>query len=172
RTTTVYVTHDQIEAMTLGDRIVVMRDGQVEQCGTPDDIYARPASRFVAEFIGSPAMNMITAARTGDSLHVQGTALALDAVQRASVERHIGDEVIYGLRPEALTLSSDGLPGRLRLLEPTGPETYAFVDTPIGSLVARVQGPVRHKVGDPINLAWASSHAHLFDASTQLRLTA
>ena len=172
RTTTVYVTHDQIEAMTLGDRIAVMRDGLVEQFGTPDDIYSRPASRFVAEFIGSPAMNMISAARAGSTLQAQGTALALDAAQGNALARHDGAEVTYGLRPEALTLAADGLPGRLRLLEPTGPETYAFVDTAIGPLVARVAGIVPSKVGDAVHLSWSGSQAHLFDAKTQRRIAA
>src|SRR4029077_20299666 len=86
RTTTVYVTHDQVEAMTLGDRIAVMRDGQVQQFGTPDDIYARPATRFVAEFIGSPAMNMMQAEafKPGDStLRVKGHDIALTEAQRS-----------------------------------------------------------------------------------------
>ncbi len=172
RTTTVYVTHDQIEAMTLGDRIAVMRDGQVEQLGTPDDIYARPASRFVAEFIGSPAMNMIAASSADGALQAQGTALALDPAQGDALARLGSAEVTYGLRPEALTLADEGLAGRLRLLEPTGPETYAFVDTAIGSLVARVPGVVRSKVGDPVHLAWSASQVHLFDATTQRRIAA
>ena len=143
RTTTVYVTHDQVEAMTLGDRIAVMRDGKVEQFGTPEDIYARPASRFVAEFIGSPAMNMVEAARKGDgTLQAQGTPIAIDPAQAQALARHAGASVTCGLRPEALTLADRGLPGQLRLLEPTGPETYAFVDTAIGSLVARLPGTV------------------------------
>ena len=171
RTTTVYVTHDQVEAMTLGDRIAVMRDGLVEQFGTPEDIYARPASRFVAEFIGSPAMNMVEATRNGDgTLHAQGTAIAVDPAQADALARHAGGNVTCGLRPEALTLSDRGLPGQLRLLEPTGPETYAFVDTAIGPLVARLPGTVTRKVGENVHLAWAASHVHLFDATTQRRI--
>ena len=76
----------------------------------------------------------------------------------------------YGLRPEALKLAAEGLPGRLRLLEPTGPETYAFVDTANGPLVARAPGVVAGKVGDPVHVAWSAAQAHLFDATTERRI--
>ena len=170
QTTTVYVTHDQVEAMTLGDRIAVMKDGTVQQFGSPDDIYARPATRFVAEFIGSPAMNMIAARREAGGLRAHGIELALNDRQRQGLSTSSGDEAIYGLRPEDLTLADDGLPGRISMLEPTGPETYVLVDTAVGKLTVRVAGNVQRKVGDAVHLQWAPQRVHLFDASAGQRL--
>ena len=109
RTTTVYVTHDQVEAMTLGDRIAVMNDGPVQQFGTPDDIYARPATRFVAEFIGSPAMNMIAAQPSAAGLVAEGFELALTDAQRAAIRTAGNPAVDYGLRPEDLSLAETGV---------------------------------------------------------------
>ena len=172
RTTTVYVTHDQVEAMTLGDRIAVMKDGQVLQFGTPDDIYSRPATRFVAEFIGSPAMNLLSVERCADGLQRQGVVLPLSAAQRAALGTAApGGLAHYGIRPEDLVLgSAGGIPGRLAMLEPTGPETYARVDTAIGMLTARVPGKVAQRVGDAVSLAWAPAAAHLFADGSGLRL--
>jgi len=173
RTTTVYVTHDQVEAMTLGDRIAVMRDGVVQQFGTPDDIYTRPATRFVAEFIGSPAMNMLQAdaAVAGNGgLLVQGTPIALSAEQQAALQRQPATGLVVGLRPERVQLGDTGLPGRLKLLEPTGPDTYAFVDTAVGSLVSRVAGTVTQRVGDLVHLSWDARDLHLFDTATDARI--
>ncbi|MBL0087961.1 MAG: sn-glycerol-3-phosphate ABC transporter ATP-binding protein UgpC [Ideonella sp.] len=173
RTTTVYVTHDQVEAMTLGDRIAVMKDGQVQQFGTPDDIYDRPATRFVAEFIGSPAMNLLRAARAGDRLVAGDIDLPLDAAQRRAVAQ-AGDAVDYGVRPEDLQVNpadtSGALPGHLAMLEPTGPETYAKIDTALGTLTARVPGKLALHVGDALTLGWASTAVHLFEAHTGLRV--
>jgi len=173
RVTTVYVTHDQVEAMTLGDRIAVMRDGVVQQFGTPDDIYTRPATRFVAEFIGSPAMNMLEAdapTAGSDGLMVKGSAIALSDEQQAALQRQRAAGVVIGLRPERVQLGDTGLPGRLKLLEPTGPDTYAFVDTAVGSLVSRVAGTVTQRVGDLVHLSWDARDLHLFDTATDARI--
>jgi multiple sugar transport system ATP-binding protein len=167
RTTTVYVTHDQVEAMTLGDRIAVMRDGLVQQFGTPEEIYTRPANRFVAEFIGSPTMNFVSAARSADGLAAQGVALPVNAAQQATIK---GDGVLYGLRPEHIRLSDSGVQGRLKMIEPTGPETYLLVDTAMGPITSRVAGNPHLKVGDAVNLQWAAEAAHLFDAKDERRL--
>ncbi len=168
KTTTVYVTHDQVEAMTLGDRIAVMKDGVVQQFGTPDDIYSRPATRFVAEFIGSPAMNMVTSQRAGNGLAAHGVELQLTEAQRSRLNG--SNEVIYGLRPENLSFADSGLAGTLAMIEPTGPETYALVDTPIGQLTARVPGKVVHRVGERVQLQWNANDAHLFDSKTEARV--
>ena len=167
--TTVYVTHDQVEAMTLGDHIAVMKDGHVEQKGTPDEIYSRPATRFVAEFIGSPQMNMVACQRGAAGLSSHGVDLALDDAHRTALQS-AGNEVLYGLRPEAVSFADDGLPGSLFLIEPTGPETYAIVDTAVGKITARVPGKVHQRMGDNVKLRWSPADAHLFDAKTEKRV--
>ena len=165
RTTTVYVTHDQVEAMTLGDRIAVMRDGVVQQFGAPDDNYSRPATRFVAEFIGSPAMNMLPAdaadaAGSGaPGVTVKGVAITLTTEQKQGLLRQPVAGMVVGLRPECVHLGDNGVPGQLTLLEPTGPETYEFVDTALGSMVLRVVGRVTQRTGDSVHLVWDPRHA-------------
>ena len=173
RTTTVYVTHDQVEAMTLGDRIAVMKDGLVQQFGTPEEIYSRPATRFVAEFIGSPTMNFLDATRSATGLQAGPQALPLSSEQQAALAAR-GDAapqaLLYGLRPEHLRLADQGLAGRLRMIEPTGPETYALVETALGQMTVRIPGALRMRVGENVNLAWDASAAHLFDAEQQRRI--
>jgi len=174
RTTTVYVTHDQVEAMTLGDRIAVMKDGQVLQLGTPDDIYDRPATRFVAEFIGSPAMNFLQAQATPNGAHCAGHTLPLDAERSAAVAAALqrgATTLDIGIRPEDLVLGESGaLPGTLVMLEPTGPETFAKIDTAIGTLTARVPGKLRLQVGEAVSVGWPGTAAHVFDSTTGQRL--
>jgi multiple sugar transport system ATP-binding protein len=171
RTTTVYVTHDQVEAMTLGDRIAVMKDGVVQQFGTPADIYGRPANTFVAEFIGSPAMNMVPVLRAEHGVAAHGVALALTDDQQSAVEKHSRGEFIYGLRPEHLVFASQGLPGVLTMIEPTGPETYASVDTAVGMLMVRVPGLFTAQVGEQVCLQWNPADVHLFDGASGLRIS-
>ncbi len=175
KTTTVYVTHDQVEAMTLGDRIAVMKDGVVQQFGTPEDIYTRPATRFVAEFIGSPAMNMVGARQAANAggaigVGVKGVDLPITEPQRQALRAGAGAELVYGLRPESLAFADAGLPGTLAMIEPTGPETYVTVDTAVGPLTARVPGNVHQRVGDAVHLRWQAEAAHLFDQGSELRL--
>jgi multiple sugar transport system ATP-binding protein len=170
RTTTVYVTHDQVEAMTLGDRIAVMQGGVVQQFGTPDDIYTRPATKFVAEFIGSPAMNMLSAELGSAGLGAGGFALPLGEARRAQVQATGQRQWIYGLRPEAFTFGDTGLAGTISMVEPTGPETYVKVQTAAGEVVARVPGKLVHAVGQAVHLSWSTDDVHLFNASTEARL--
>ena len=169
RKTTVYVTHDQVEAMTMATRIAVMKDGIVQQFGTPDDIYSRPATRFVAEFIGSPAMNMVEGSISGDHVQAHGVALPVNEAQRAALGQN-GAAITYGLRPEALSFSDAGLPGQISMLEPTGPETYVSVDTAAGLLVVRAPGKVTHGVGSTVHLHWSTADVHLFDGQNQRRV--
>ena len=168
RTTTVYVTHDQVEAMTLGDRIAVMQGGVVQQFGTPDDIYSRPATVFVAEFIGSPAMNMLRGTAAAGGVSVNGTLLATHAEHQAAAPA--GRKVIYGLRPEKISFAASGLAGEITMLEPTGPETYVSVKTAAGALVVRLAGHVAEQVGDTVHLSWSTDAVHLFDGETEKRL--
>jgi multiple sugar transport system ATP-binding protein len=144
----------------------------VQQFGTPEEIYTRPANRFVAEFIGSPTMNFVTAERQQQGLRAQGVTLPVSAQQQASIDAAITGNggCLYGLRPEHIRLADDGVPGKLVMIEPTGPETYLLVDTPLGQITSRVAGNPHLNVGDAVRLQWAAESAHLFDASSEKRL--
>ena len=167
KTTSVYVTHDQIEAMTMADQIVVMRDGIVEQRGRPLELYDHPANLFVAGFIGSPAMNFIpgTLRRNGDTYQVEfpdGTRLP--APVRASGQD--GQQVIYGVRPEHLSLGDNGIGSTVAVVEPTGANTEVysrFCDTEINAIFRE-----RHEFtpGQTIRLAPDHTRTHLFDAAS------
>ena len=162
--TSVYVTHDQVEAMTLGSRIAVMKGGVVQQLGTPDDIYHRPANTYVATFIGSPTMNLLRGAATGGQFGIQGAALNLAAPASAN-------EVLLGVRPEHLVMQ-DSAPwrGKVSVVEPTGPDTYVVVDTAAGSVTLRTDAQTRVQPGDAVGLAVEPANAHWFDASSENRL--
>ena len=162
--TSVYVTHDQVEAMTLGSRIAVMKGGVVQQLGTPDDIYNRPANTYVATFIGSPTMNLLRGAATGGQFGIQGAALNLAAPASAN-------EVLLGVRPEHLVMQ-DSAPwrGKVSVVEPTGPDTYVVVDTAAGSVTLRTDAQTRVQPGDSVGLAVEPANAHWFDASCENRL--
>ena len=162
--TSVYVTHDQVEAMTLGSRIAVMKGGVVQQLGTPDDIYNRPANTYVATFIGSPTMNLLRGAATGGQFGIQGAALNLAAPASAN-------EVLLGVRPEHLVMN-DSAPwrGKVSVVEPTGPDTYVVVDTAAGSVTLRTDAQTRVQPGDSVGLAVEPANAHWFDASSENRL--
>ncbi len=162
--TSVYVTHDQVEAMTLGSRIAVMKGGVVQQLGTPDDIYNRPANTYVATFIGSPTMNLLRGAATGGQFGIQGAALNLAAPASAN-------EVLLGVRPEHLVMN-DSAPwrGKVSVVEPTGPDTYVVVDTAAGSVTLRTDAQTRVQPGDTVGLAVEPANAHWFDASSENRL--
>ena len=162
--TSVYVTHDQVEAMTLGSRIAVMKGGVVQQLGTPDDIYNRPANTYVATFIGSPTMNLLRGAAAGGQFGIQGAALNLAAPASAN-------EVLLGVRPEHLVMN-DSAPwrGKVSVVEPTGPDTYVVVDTAAGSVTLRTDAQTRVQPGDSVGLAVEPANAHWFDASSENRL--
>ena len=162
--TSVYVTHDQVEAMTLGSRIAVMKGGVVQQLGTPDDIYNRPANTYVATFIGSPTMNLLRGAATGGQFGIQGAALNLAPPASAN-------EVLLGVRSEHLVMN-DSAPwrGKVSVVEPTGPDTYVVVDTAAGSVTLRTDAQTRVQPGDSVGLAVEPANAHWFDASSENRL--
>jgi multiple sugar transport system ATP-binding protein len=174
RTTSIYVTHDQIEAMTMADRIVVMRDGIVEQTGTPLDLYDTPANVFVAAFIGSPAMNLVPgiARINGGAPAVEfdgGVRLPIPADARASD----GQAVLYGMRPEHCTLTDgDGLPAEVVVVEPTGADTQLFCRFNGQEVTSLVRDRVACRAGDRIGLAPDLKRAHLFDAASGARLVA
>ena len=174
KTTSIYVTHDQIEAMTMADKIVVMKDGLVEQTGGPLELYDRPANLFVAGFIGSPAMNIIPGtARTGTSSpHVafaDGATLPLPSGSRA-VD---GQPVLYGIRPEHCALAgSGGLPADVVVVEPTGADTQLYCRFNGQEVNAMVRDRVDCRPGDRIALDARSRTRALFDAASGARLAA
>ena len=174
KTTSIYVTHDQIEAMTMADRIVVMRDGIVEQTGTPLDLYDTPVNIFVAGFIGSPAMNLVPGvARVNGAAPVVefdgGVRLPLPSSARASD----GQPVLYGMRPEHCVLSpGGGLPAEVVVVEPTGADTQLFCRFNGQELTSLVRDRVTCKAGDHVALAPDVDRAHLFDAKSGVRLVA
>jgi multiple sugar transport system ATP-binding protein len=164
KTTTVYVTHDQIEAMTMADKIVVMHDGVVEQMGAPLELYDRPANLFVAGFIGSPAMNFIDG-RLGPSGLVlsSGAVLPLDRTPPVSA----GSKLTYGIRPEHLQIAPTGTPGSIpatvSVVEPTGSDTTLIVKAEGGNLTVLLRERCDLRPGEAIALKPVSRQAHLFD---------
>src|SRR5437867_3479827 len=174
KTTSIYVTHDQIEAMTMGDKIVVMRDGRIEQTGSPLDLYDHPANQFVAGFIGSPAMNFLpgTLRRAGGSACIElNDGTRLDAPPRSGGVD--GQPVIFGTRPEHLTLAdAGGIPARVVVMEPTGMDT--FIACRHGGVDLEAVFRERHDFapGSTIHLLPDLQRAHLFDAGTGHRLAA
>jgi multiple sugar transport system ATP-binding protein len=174
KTTSVYVTHDQIEAMTMADKIVVMKDGVVEQTGGPLDLYDHPANTFVAGFIGSPAMNLIpgTAQRDGSGLEVafaNGNRLPL----RADAPVREGQAVFYGLRPEHCAIgSSGGIDVEVVVVEPTGADTQIYCRLLEQEVTATIRDRTTVRPGDRITLVPDSARAHLFDAASGKRLAA
>ncbi|MBB4184322.1 ABC transporter ATP-binding protein [Sinorhizobium terangae] len=170
KTTTVYVTHDQIEAMTMADKIVVMHDGVVEQIGAPLELYDNPVNLFVAGFIGSPAMNMIKGRldpTVGNAfLTEDGTALPVARPAAAA----IGHDLVYGLRPEYMALDPNGLPAEIVVIEPTGYETQMIVRLGGSDVTCVFRERVNAKPGDTIRLSIDAAHVHLFDAESGRRL--
>jgi multiple sugar transport system ATP-binding protein len=174
KTTTVYVTHDQIEAMTMADRIVVMRDGVVEQVGAPLDLYDHPVNMFVAGFIGSPSMNFITGrieAENDQPIFVS-TAGARLPVTAAAATAAGSAEVVYGIRPEHLSVApaGTGIAASVAVLEPTGSETMVIARLGEDQIVALLRERIAANIGDAMPLRLDPAKAHLFDAATGQRL--
>ncbi len=170
-TTTLYVTHDQVEAMTMADRIVVLKDGVVEQSGVPLELYDRPRNAFVAGFIGSPAMNFLRGRvqRDGPPSILTDDGLRLP-LARAPEAMH-GHEVLYGVRPEHFTLGEgDALEAGVVVVEPTGSETLIAAKVGGHQLVAAFRDRVQARPGSPLWLRPRVEHVHLFDAASGQRL--
>jgi multiple sugar transport system ATP-binding protein len=177
-TTTVYVTHDQVEAMTMGHRVAVLRDGKLQQCDTPRNLYDRPENAFVAGFIGSPAMNLRTVklvsggAQLGDAV-VPLERSVLDAAAAANLS-----EITLGLRPESFTVSGGGSVVSLTavLVEELGADAYVYCtlpgDDPVADkhLVVRFDGRVPPSIGDSLKMQVQEREAHVFNPETGLRL--
>jgi multiple sugar transport system ATP-binding protein len=169
QTTTVYVTHDQIEAMTMADKIVVMNSGNVEQIGAPLDLYDHPDNLFVAGFIGSPAMNFVKGRIDGGSFRSDtGVVLPLPGARPGTD----GQPVVYGIRPEHFQLNADGLPAKVHVVEPTGSETQVMAEFAGGSIVAAFRERVAARPGETIRVSADPALVHVFDAATGQRLAA
>jgi multiple sugar transport system ATP-binding protein len=171
-TTSIYVTHDQIEAMTMADTIVVMRDGVVEQLGRPLDLYDRPVNTFVAGFIGSPAMNMLPGVVGADGRVAFAEAASLPLPP--GVRGDAGQEVLYGVRPEhcALVDAGGGLPAEVVVVEPTGADTHVHCRAAGQDFSAVLHDRVGCAPGERIGLRPDLAKAHVFDAASGRRLAA
>ncbi len=181
-TTTVYVTHDQVEAMTMGHRIAVMNAGLLQQLDTPENLYERPANMFVATFIGSPAMNVFPAevvnGGEGLALAFEGVKIKVPTSRVGKLDSLVGQKVIAGVRPEHLMLQNGGtappdttmtLP--IDLVEPLGSETLLHLRAPGGeSIVAKVEPTARLRAGEIVELMVEIEHIHAFDAQTEAAL--
>jgi multiple sugar transport system ATP-binding protein len=163
KTTTIYVTHDQVEAMTMADKIVVMQAGKVEQIGAPLELFDRPANVFVASFIGSPSMNILKG-KVAAGGHVQVGNVSLPFGKDIKVLQ--GQDVLYGVRPEHLELASDGFPATISVVEPTGSETMVFLRNGETELVALFRERHAFKPGDTLHLRPRTDMVHLFDPAT------
>ena len=172
KTTTIYVTHDQVEAMTMGDKIVVLNGGRVEQIGAPLDLYDRPTNRFVATFLGSPAMNLIEGKIDGGSSRLvlpDGHSAAIGSTPTAWT----GRKVLFGIRPEAVRLDPEaGLPCLVSLIEPTGSETHLVAHAGQTEIVATLKERMRIHEGDTVKLSFDTVQAHFFDPDSGQRLIA
>ena len=168
-TTCIYVTHDQIEAMTMADRIVVMHDGVVEQIGTPLELYDRPNNLFVASFLGSPAMNLILGRVTAQGVFVsQDNSLSMPL--RDSATRSREGNVVCGFRPENVMLDpNSALKMRVSLTEPTGAETHLFGRLGGADVIAVLRERVSYPEGAEVSVSIAQDRLHVFDASTTVR---
>jgi ABC-type sugar transport system ATPase subunit len=175
RTTSMYVTHDQVEAMTLADRIVVLKDGSIQQVGTPLDIYDAPANRFVAGFFGTPTMNFLAAevARDGGGTTVRGRGFELAMAAAGQPPAAAGD-ITVGIRPERVTLearpTAAPLPARVGMREVLGAEVVLHLDSPAGELTVRTDARAPARPGDALTVWLDPGAVHLFDARSELRL--
>ncbi|TFF25601.1 sn-glycerol-3-phosphate ABC transporter ATP-binding protein UgpC [Jiella endophytica] len=170
KTTIVYVTHDQIEAMTMADKIVVMRDGRVEQIGAPLDLYDRPENVFVAGFIGSPSMNFVKgriASEGGTKRFVSNGGLVLPIPRTNAAE---GQEVTYGIRPEHIEIGPGGIAMQVVVVEPTGSETQVFARSGHDLIDAIVKERIQARPGTEIGFVIDPANVHLFDQKTEKRI--
>ena len=170
--TTVYVTHDQTEAMTMGDRICVLKDGLLQQVGSPRDLYDHPNNVFVAGFIGSPAMNLIDLPATQEGVNLGDTVLPVD---RSVLAASSGQKVTVGMRPEDLTLAEHGLAVSVDVVEELGADAYIYghvVGIDGAQIVARTDGRKPPQKGEVVHFTPKEGHVHLFDTASGARLGA
>lgn len=183
--TMIYVTHDQTEAMTMGERIVVMRDGLIQQVATPLEIYEHPCNKFVASFIGTPPMNFFAGQISEESesrgaqlcfVQDKGLSIRLPPTLEPAARHHVGRSVYLGIRPEGIgslmaqqEKNAPLIGGRIRVIEPMGSENYLYIDTGAGSFVARVEKS-GYTIGQDVSLPIMQEKMHLFDGETEENL--
>ncbi len=168
--TTVYVTHDQVEAMTMGDRVAVMRLGELQQFASPTELYDRPANIFVASFIGSPSMNRFDATADREGIRVGGALLRPPDAQLRAAQGHA--KLTAGIRPEHLSIGDGPLAVKVALVEDLGSDSYIYgqlADNPEDSVIVR-SGRQHPRPGELVNVAVDTDHLHLFDTGSGLRI--
>ena len=180
--TMIYVTHDQVEAMTMGDRIVVMKDGFIQQVAPPLELYDQPANQFVAGFIGSPPMNFFKGRleqKAGGLWFNEGKfSVRLDDQQAGRLQSLVGKEIVFGIRPEdvadALYVTNPNpdhqVKARVEVVEPMGAETYLYLNTGLHSFIARVNGSEQADVNQELTVVFTMKKSHFFDAQSGVTL--
>ena len=178
--TMIYVTHDQVEAMTMGDKIVVMKDAKVQQIGSPLDLYNNPANKFVAGFIGSPPMNflLLSVKKDGNAVYLEGKDGVRIELSKRNVKKaaeHVGKKIFFGIRPERFFDSEDvksatHIDATIEIVEPLGAETHLYVSVGGQQLIARVEPNDRYQPKHKIKLAYDNEHVSLFDIRSELAI--
>ncbi|HJV84686.1 MAG TPA: ABC transporter ATP-binding protein [Noviherbaspirillum sp.] len=168
--TFIYVTHDQIEAMTMGTRVIVMNQGRIQQDGTPDDLYDAPANTFVAGFVGTPAINLLSVKVSAAGLQLGGSPLAGTREWLGSALADLPPDVLLGIRPEYVALGQSGLPGRVDLVERLGTEQVISVVTEGATLRVKLDSERRYQIGNQVFLEFDLSRAHLFRSDSGARI--
>ena len=159
--TTLYVTHDQVEALTLADRIAVLRQGKIVQIGTPQDIYDRPANIFVAQLVGSPRINLLPASRSEATALIDESSLQIPL---SSAQQPLPTKFTLGIRPEDIQPAADGaFTGEVALIEPLGAETILYIKSGAQTFTSIVSSMLRWRIGDPLQFNIAQEHLHYFD---------
>ncbi|PSL20098.1 ABC transporter ATP-binding protein [Shimia abyssi] len=167
--TIIFVTHDQVEAMTMADRIVIMKDGHIQQVGTPAEVFHKPANTFVARFIGAPSMNLLAGQIEGATARLKGDVqVAVPTLENAGRR-----DILLGVRPDDLHPNSGNpiIGGKVILREPLGSETLIYVDTPSGEIIAKADGRTPPNVGDIVELGALPENLHIFDTESGEALT-
>jgi multiple sugar transport system ATP-binding protein len=168
--TTLFVTHDQVEALTMADRIAVLNEGKIVQIGTPDDIYDRPANMFVAQLIGTPGINLLKAGQENGTLQVNDSPIKFAT---DSTTQKLPAQFVVGIRPEDVQPQPDGqFPGEIVLMEPLGVETILHIKAGDQTLLSTISGMTPLKLGDSLRFDIVREHLHYFDRSSQSRIAA
>ena len=162
--TIIFVTHDQVEAMTMADRIVIMKDGHIQQVGTPAEVYHSPANAFVAQFIGAPSMNMLPGILNNDGIELT-TGKRINTGHSSDASR----KIMLGVRPDDLVLGGPGetlINGTVTVREPLGAETLIYIDTGADEIIAKADGRTPPELGSQVELTSVADNLHVFDAET------